>query len=81
MLLPEAVPLLGHHIGAEGLHLMVEPGDPGQDICCLFGARSCRFVELPSSMSPATDLDDAFFPEELIIATVCIGMDIPFVII
>ena len=77
MLLPEAAPLFGLHIGAGGLHLVVEPGDAGQDVRRLFGAGRCRLIELPSGMRPAAHLDDAFFSEELIIAAVGVGMDIP----
>ena len=77
MLLPEAAPLLGRHIDAGGLHFMVEPGDAGQDVRRLFGARRCRFVKLLPRVSPASHLDDVLYSEEFIVAAVGVGMDIP----
>jgi hypothetical protein len=81
MLLPEEAPFLGFHVGAGGLHLVVEPGDAGQDVRRLFRTGCCRFVELPPGMSPAAHLEDVLLFEELIVTAVGVGMDIPLIIL
>ncbi len=79
MLLPEAASLFSLHIGTGDLHFVVEPGDAGQDVRRLFGARRCRFVELPPRVRPTAHLDNALFSEEFIVAAVGVGMDIPLI--
>ena len=50
----------------------IEPRDASRDIRRLFGARSCRFVELPPRMDP-THLDNLLLPEEFIVSAVGVG--------
>jgi hypothetical protein len=81
MLLPDAAPLFRLHVGAGGLHLVIEPGDAGQNVRRLLGARRRRLVELPPGMRPASHFHDTRFPEEIIVAAVGVGVNITPVII
>ncbi len=81
MLLPEATSLLGLHIGRRGLHLVIEPGNAGQDVRRLSGTGRGRFVKLPPGMGPTTHLDNVLFFEEFIVASIGVGMDISLIIL